>query len=60
MMTEEKVMRLLELMQMLPWDKEYDFIMREFMTLITSSARFNDMSVIALLLKLMKKEELLV
>lgn len=59
-MNPEKMLRLLELMKMLPWEKEYDFITKEFMGLITSSARFSDMASIALLLKMMKKDEFLV
>lgn len=53
---EGKVERVSELMMKMPWDAEYDFILRQLFTLLLYSAKFSDMKNFALLLKSFKEQ----
>ena len=51
---KEGLERVSTIMQMFPWQSEYEFILSEFKTLITFQAKFNEMECIAILLKDLK------
>ena len=56
MINSQSLPRLVDLIQMLPWASEADFIHQEFINLITSTARYGDITDVAVLLYMLKKE----
>jgi regulator of nonsense transcripts 2 len=54
-LTKENIDRVAFLLQKFPWEQEHDFLLNEFTVLIVSQAKFNDMGLIAVLLKNLKQ-----
>ena len=55
-LTKENIDRVAFLLQKFPWEQEYDFLLNEFTVLIVNQAKFNDMGLIAVLLKNLKQQ----
>jgi len=54
-LTKENIDRVAFLLQKFPWEQEYEFLLNEFTVLIVNQAKFNDMGLIAVLLKNLKQ-----
>jgi len=55
-LTKENIDRVAFLLQKFPWEQEHDFLLNEFTVLIVNQAKFNDMGLIAVLLKNLKQQ----